>query len=327
MAAALHYDLPQQELHPVFNKLDQELNSRGQGKQAADGGKFRLNVVNAVWGQRGYDFQMPYLDTLALNYGAGLRLLDFAGDSEGSREVINKWVEQMTEERIKDLLPRGSIDGLTRLVLTNAIYFNAAWATPFEETATKDGPFALVTGKQVTVPLMAGNMDGSYVKGTDYQAASLPYDGGELSMLVILPDEGKFDSVEQSLSTKFLDGVLGQMAGVKLDLTLPKFEIEDKMDLVPPLKAMGMQDAFSPGEADLSGIDGSRNLYVTGVLHKAFVKVNEAGTEAAAATAVIVGATSVPQFVTFKVDRPFIFMIRDHATGAIIFLGRVLDPS
>jgi len=328
MAQAMHFDLQQDKLHPVFNKLDLELNSRGQGKTGADGKAFRLNVVNATWGQRGYSFLPGYLDTLALSYGAGLRLLDFAAQPEDSRKVINTWVEDQTEQRIKDLLPQGTIDSDTRLVLTNAIYFNAAWAEAFEEKNTKDGPFSLVDGTELTVPRMSGTMKGSYATGQDLQVAALPYDGHELSMLLIVPDQGKLDAVEQSLTGAVVEGLVQQLQPAEIILTLPKFEFEAEQDLVEPLKALGMVDAFG-AQADLSGINGKRDLFVSAVLHKAFVKVNEAGTEAAAATAVVVGETSVQPNppVTLLVDRPFLFVIRDHATGAILFIGRVVKPA
>ena len=327
MAQALHYVLPQSKLHAVFNKLDLDLQSRGKNSKAADGKAFRLNIVNATWGQQGYHFLPSYLDTLAINYGAGLRLLDFITQPELSRQIINKWVLYKTEDRIKDLLPQGIIKSSTRLVLTNAIYFNAAWAKPFKPENTLAGTFTLKDSAKVSVPMMKGTMDGAYTKGQGFQAAALPYDGNELSMIVLLPDAGTFDTFEKSLTGPSLETMVKQMNNSSLILEMPKFQFEAEVDCKAPLKALGMTDAFSSA-ADLSGIDGSNTLFVQAVLHKAFVKVNEAGTEAAAATAVVVGKTSAPPVtVTLKVDRPFIFLIRDHATGAILFLGRVLNPA
>jgi len=326
MAQALHYVLPQPKLHAVFNKLDLDLQSRGRNSKAADGKAFRLNIVNATWGQQGYPFLPSYLDTLAINYGAGLRLLDFITQPEISRQIINKWVLYKTEDRIVDLLPQGVIKSSTRLVLTNAIYFNAAWAKPFKPENTYGGMFTLLGGTKVPAPMMKGTMDGAYAKGQGFQAAALPYDGNELSMIILLPDAGTFDTYEQSLTGPALEATVQQMKSASLMLEMPKFQFEAEVDCKAPLKALGMTDAFSSA-ADLSGIDGSKTLFVQAVLHKAFVKVNEAGTEAAAATAVVVGKTSaLPLIVTLKVDRPFIFLIRDHATGAILFLGRVLSP-
>ena len=327
MAKALQYVLPQATLHPFFNKLDLDLASRGKGKKAADGKAFRLNIVNATWGQKGYSFLAPYLDTLALNYGAGLRVLDFAASPEGSRKTINKWVEQQTESRIKDLLPAGSIDSLTKLVLSNAIYFNAAWLKPFEVKDTKKEAFNLDGGGTVTVPLMHGTLNqSSYAKGAGYEAVTLPYDGNELSMVVIVPDKGTLATFEKGLTAAVLKGILDKLKFTKVALSIPKFEFEHELNLAKALKALGMTDAFDMG-ADLSGINGKKDLYITGAFHKAFVKVNEAGTEAAAATAVVAGNLSAPSPVTVKVDRPFIFLIRDHATGAVLFVGRVADPS
>jgi serpin B len=326
MAAALHYVLPQDQLHPVFNLLDQEMAKRGQGKQGADGKPFRLSVINATWGQTGWEFLPAYLDTMALNYGAGLRLLDFRADPETCRRAINEWVEKQTETRIRDLLPEKSITEITRLVLTNAIYFNASWAKPFDEKNTAAGTFHLVGGGQVTVPLMHGSFAGSYGEGAGYKAVALPYDGGELSMLVIVPDAGTFDAFEQSLTGAVVEGVVSGLKASDVMLTLPKFEFTAPLGLKEHLQALGMKAAFDD-RADLSGIDGRDDLFVQDVLHKAFVKVNEAGTEAAAATAVIVGRTSIPQLVELVVDRPFIFLIRDHATNTILFVGRVLNPS
>ena len=326
MAKALEYVLPQASLHPFFNKLDLDLASRGKGKKAADGKAFRLNIVNATWGQKGYTFLTPYLDTLALNYGSGLRVLDFSADPEGSRKTINRWVEQKTEQRIKDLLPGGSIGPLTRLVLTNAIYFNAAWLKPFEEKDTKKKVFHLDGGGTVTMPTMHGKLDqSSYAKGAGYEAVTLPYDGNELSMVVIVPDKGTLATFEKGLTAAVLKGILDKMKFTKVVLSIPKFEFEHELNLAKALKALGMTDAFGMG-ADLSGINGKKDLFVTGAFHKAFVKVNEAGTEAAAATAVVADLGSVPKYVPLEVDRPFIFLIRDHATGAVLFVGRVANP-
>jgi serpin B len=236
-------------------------------------------------------------------------------------------VEKQTERRIQKLLPDGSITDITRLVLTNAIYFNAGWAKPFEERSTSAGTFHLLDGTQVTVPLMHGTLGGSYGEGPGYKAVALPYDGDELSMLVVVPDAGTFDAFEQSLTGSVVEGVVRGLRSTDVALTFPKFEFTVPLGLKEHLKALGMQTAFDD-RADLSGIDGRDDLFVQDVIHKAFVKVNEAGTEAAAATAVIVGEkTSIPQVVELVVDRPFIFLIRDHATNTILFVGRIINPA
>src|SRR4030067_846938 len=180
MADPLHYVLPQARLHPAFNNLDEVLATRGQGAKGKDGKGFRLNIVNAIWGQKGYEFLAQYLDLLAENYGAGLRLMDFISAPDPSRQIINKWVSDQTEDRIKDLIPFGAIDSLTRLVLTNAIYFNAAWQYPFKENATENGNFYLLNGTKITVPMMKQTESFGYAEGNGYQAVELLYDGGEL---------------------------------------------------------------------------------------------------------------------------------------------------
>jgi serpin B len=321
MAGALEYLLPQARLHPFFNKLDLELNSRGKGSRP-----FRLDIVNATFGQTGYTFLAPYLDTLAINYGAGLNLLDFQADPEGSRRLINDWVDSRTGGRIKDLLPDGSISSLTRLVLANAIYFKADWLKKFEKDDTRDADFD--TGSRtVTVPTMHSTQKkASYGKGSGYQAASIPYDGEEVSMVIIVPDRGAMASFEQGLDVTLLDEILARMEPITVDLALPRFKFEYDLDLMRVLKALGMNDAFSE-KADFSGLDGRRDLFVSGVFHKAFVEVKEEGTEAAAATAAGAVATSMPASVSLEVDRPFVFLIRDRETGAILFMGRVVDPS
>jgi len=327
IADTLHYTLPQDRLHPAFNWLDLELASRGEGAEGKDDGGFRLNIANTTWGQEDYAFLPEYLDTLALNYGAGMRLVDFTGDPEASRIAINDWVSDQTEGRVKDLIPEGVIDELTRLVLTNAIYFNAAWAEPFEEGQTQDGPFYLLDGGQVTVPMMHQTASFGYAEGAGYQAVELPYDGRELSMVILLPAAGEFESFENSLDAGRVDAIVNDLTYQEIALTMPKFEIESNFSLVEALAEMGMPLAFSM-DADFSGMDGTRELYIGEVLHKAFVSVDEAGTEAAAATAVEMQLKGAPMDpVTVTANRPFIFFIRDIETGAILFVGRVVNPS
>jgi len=326
MANTLHFTLPQDRLHPAFNSLDLELAQRGQGARGKDEGGFRLNIVNAIWGQKDYHFLATFLDLLAESYGAGLRILNFANEPEESRVTINEWVSDQTEGRIKDLLPLGSIDSLTRLVLTNAIYFNAAWQYPFNEDATRDGLFHLLDGGEVTVPMMSQKKSLGYAEGDGYQAVELPYDGRELSMVILLPQAGEFETFEKSLDSQRVDAIIKNMESSQVALTMPRFEFESSFSLREPLTAMGMPDAFT--NADFSGMTGNRDLFISDVVHKAFVSVDEAGTEAAAATAVIM-PTAAPPGVTVEVtvDRPFIFLIRDIETGAILFVGRVVDPS
>ena len=327
MADTLHFILPQNRLHPAFNSLDIELGRRGEGAEGKDGEGFRLNIVNAIWGQKDYEFLSEFLDLLAENYGAGLRILDFAKAPEESRITINRWVSDQTEGRIEDLIPQGLISVLTRLVLTNAIYFNAAWQYPFEEDATYDAPFYLLDGDEVTVSMMRQTESFSYTEGDEYQAVELLYDGGELSMVILLPKAGQFEAFEGSMNVQLVDGIIGDLEERHVTLSMPKFEFESSFGLKEILAAMGMPVAFS-GNADFSGMTGNRDLFIADVVHKAFVSVDEAGTEAAAATAVVMELTALPEEpVEVTVDRPFVFSIRDIETGTILFVGRILNPS
>ncbi|AUX20739.1 proteinase IV [Sorangium cellulosum] len=324
MAGALRFTLPGERLHPAFNALDLALAGRGKGAEGRDGGGFRLHVANAIWGQVGYSFQPSFLDVLAQSYGAGLRVVDFVEAPEAARGIINAWVARRTEDRIRDILPEGAIGPSTRLVLTNAIYFNAAWQFPFKEEQTTPGDFTLAGGSTVSVPMMAGVAQLRYGEGDGYQALEMPYEGGELSMLLVLPSA--LGELEAGLDRARLDGILDSLGERSVAITLPRFKVESTFDLVPPLSELGMPIAFR-GDADFSGISGQGGLSITDVIHKAFVSVDEAGTEAAAATAVVIGETAAPEPATIRFDRPFLFFIRDHATGAILFVGRVANPS
>ncbi len=334
MADALRFSLPRDRLHPAFNALDRELASRGEGLQEEDGEGFRLSIVNAVWGQREHPFREPFLDVLAESYGAGVRQADFIAATEESRVAINDWVAESTEDRIRDLIPPGIIDPLTRMVLTNAIYFNASWAHPFGEADTRQRPFHLLDGGSVEVPMMRTSEDFGYAARDGYQAVDLPYLGHELSMTVIVPDWGRFREFEESLDSALVDLIMADLGSRYVTLDLPKFEFQSEFRLGETLKSMGMSDAFDSAASDFSGMDGRsclagdpECLYIREVVHRALVSVDEAGTEAAAATAVIMQAESAPPDpVSVTVDRPFIFLIRDRETGAILFVGRMEEP-
>ena len=324
MSNALHFILSQDKLHSAFNALDLQLASRGEGSSGQDGKGFRLNIANAIWGQQGYDFLQNFLDKLAENYGAGMRIANFTEAPENSRTAINDWVAQQTEEKIKDLIPSGAIDNLTRLVLTNAIYFNAAWLHPFDARSTAEGDFHLLTGNSVRVPMMRQTESFGYANNTGYQAVELLYDGSEISMVILLPDKGTFDPFEKSLNAELVSQISKDLRRNRIELIMPSFEFEAQFKLGAMLQKMGMSDAFNPQLADFSGMDGTKRLSISDAFHKAFVLVNENGTEAAAATGVVIGVTSLPPRVT--VDRPFIFLIRDIATNTTLFVGRVIDP-
>jgi len=328
MADTLHFVLPDDKLHPAFNKLDMELASRGEGAAGKDGEEFRLNIVNAIWGQKDYPFLTKFLDILAENYGAGLRILDFYSDPEGSRQIINQWVSRETEERIKDLLAKGDIVQDTVLVLTNAIYFNGAWMHPFEENLTQEGAFNLLDSGTVMVPMMRQTESFGYTEGENYQAVELLYDGGELSMVILLPREEEFESFEAELDAQQVAKIVNDLSRTSVALTMPKFNYESKIYLREILSEMGMPVAFTT-RADFSGIAGpQRNPWIDNVIHQSFVDIDEAGTEAAAATAVVMVESAAPgEPVEVMIDRPFIFLIRDIPTDSIIFIGRVLNPA
>ena len=327
MADTLHYDLSQANLHPAFNYLDMELAERGEGAKGKDDEGFRLNIVNAIWGQKDFTFLPAFLDTLAENYGAGLRLLDFINETEKSRVTINDWVSDETEGRIQDLIPQGQLDAATRLVLTNAIYFNAAWQYRFEKSMTSDSPFHLLNGQDINVPMMRQTESFGYTSGDGYQAVELQYDGGELSMVILLPDSGEYDSFESQLTAEKTNEIISGLQYKQVALTMPKFEFESEFMMKDTLSAMGMPVAFSPS-ADFSGMTGVKGLYIDQVIHKAFVSVDESGTEAAAATAVDMKLTSMPaEPVNVTINHPFIFLIRDIETGTILFVGRIMNPA
>ncbi len=327
MADALSFLLPQEKLHPAFSALDLSLAQQEEPVEEEGGEVFQLSIANAVWGEKEHDFLAPFLDTLAEHYGAGLRLVDFINDSEQARETINAWVSDETEGRIPDLIPEGAIGDLTRLVLTNAIYFNASWLHPFWERSTQDGTFYLLDGTEVQVPMMKLDETLRYGDVDGVQAVRLPYVGGAFSAYVLVPPEGEFESFEANLDAAALDATIAGLNDTPVALTMPKFEFESSFSLNHTLTGLGMPSAFT-GEADFSGMDGQRDLFISDVIHKAFVSVDEAGTEAAAATAVVMGGTGVgPERVELAVDRPFLFLIRHDPTGTILFAGRVLDPT
>jgi len=326
MRDVLHF-IDEARLHPAMNAVDLALASRGDDAHGSDDGPFRLDVVNATWGQTGYPFQPAYVDVLGEQYGAAMYLLDFMNGPEGARALINAWVEDRTEQRIRDLIPMGAITSLTRLVLTNAVYFNAAWNEPFDPSDTHDGAFTRLDGTTATAPMMSQHELHPYGEGDGYAAVELEYDAPELSMVLVLPDAGRFDEIEAAFDESTYAELEATLREHSVELTMPTFEYEVSFSLKDTLVALGMIAAFEPGTADFSGMDGSHDLYIQAVLHKAFIRVDEAGTEAAAATAVISGATGIPDPAAITLDRPFLYFIIDHPTGQILFLGRVLDPS
>jgi len=321
MADVLHFTLAEPELHPAFNALDLDLLSRSHAADGGEGAGLTLTLANALWSD-GEGFLMPFLDTLAENYGAGMHLVDFA-QPEAAAASINAWVEEQTESKIKDLLkPENLIDA--RLVLTDAIYFKAQWAKPFPRELTVDHDFALLDGSHIAVPTMVQADMFAYAAGDGYQAVQLDYDGEETSMLVVLPDAGRFAEIEGGFDPAFIAAIVDALVDTDVSVMLPRWSFESTFSLADTLKALGMGEAFSAA-ADFSRMDGTGTLYISDVLHKAFVAVNEDGTEAAAATAVVM-VNGIPE-ANVHADRPFLFVIRDNITGTILFVGRVLNPA
>jgi serpin B len=328
MAGALHFTLPQERLHPAFNKLDLDLTEPNK-LPSQKGQPLQLSIVNSLWAEQTYSFLQPFLDLLAGNYGAGLQLVDFVNQSEAVRSQINQAVSDQTHQKITNLIPEGALTPLTRLVLVNAIYFKADWEEQFDPNDTSDGPFHLLDGTVTQVKMMSHRfLNTPYISGDGYKAVELSYLGNSAAMDILVPDEGKFNDFESQLTVDKFNNILAGMHSTILSLELPKFTFSSSSDLRGQLSALGMPDAFDPDKADFSGMTGNRDLFIGAVLHKAFVAVDEKGTEAAAATAVTMSATSIlEQNVQLTVDRPFIFVIRDLATGQILFLGRVVDPA
>jgi serpin B len=325
MSQALHFTLPPAKLHRAFDALDLALASRADD---AMGQGLRLQVADSLWGDVSMTFRNPFLDTLAVDYGAGLRVADFAGAPEPSRLAINGWVSDRTNQKIPELLPVHSIDSPTRFVLVNAIYFNAPWAMPFDPKATASVAFTRADGSTVQVDAMSSftaNFVG-YAEGATWQAVEIKYADESTSMVVVLPQPGQFAAVEQGLTGDFVNSLLFSVV-VNLQLTLPKFTVYGPVvDLTPQLKALGMVDAFADG-ADFSAMTAEA-VKLKAVFHDAFVRVDENGTEAAASTAVIGIPVDAPSLTkTVNVNRPFFFFVRDGETGVVLFVGRVMDPT
>jgi len=327
MASALHFDLPQAQLHPAFNALDLALAQHGQAQSKDQ--PLQLNIANAVWAEKTYPFLQNYLDLIALNYGAGIRLADFVNQYEPARNEINNWVSDQTNKKINNLLAPGTLNPDTRMVLVNAIYFKADWENQFDPNNTSDSPFHLLDGSTSHVKMMNDeHLTIPYTKGDGYQAIELAYVGDTAAMDVIVPDEGNFKQFESALNAQKLNEILGNMQPASVALGLPKFTFTQDFSVSSTLKTLGMSDAFDPNKADFSGMTGNHDLFISDVIHKAFVAVDEKGTEAAAATAVMMQATSIMMTdVNLTIDRPFIFIIRDTTSGQILFVGRVLNPA
>lgn len=321
----MHLTLPADRYHRAMNTIDLALESRGQGASGKDGKPFRLRSNNQLFAQKGLTLVPEFLDVLAQEYGSGVRLLDFVTKPEPARKSINEWIDTNTEHLIPELLKQGTITSDTRLALVNTLYFNAAWKKPFEHNKTAPGSFTLSDGSKIQVSMMAGEdlaVRHANVAGTD--VLELPYSGDEVSMLVIAPPVGKLAELEQGLDGAKVRQFVGALQDRNVGVKLPKFEARTQARLDDILKALGLGIAFT-GDADFSGMTPDEQLAITAVVHEAVVKTDEAGTEAAAATAVIVGRVSVPEYL--EINRPFVYLIRDRATGAVLFVGRIARPA
>jgi serpin B len=310
-----------------LNALDQALATRSGTFQDESGKNVpvTLRIANAPFAQQGMPLEKPYLEALAERFGGGLRLVDYEANAEQARVLINGWVDAQTEHRIPELLVPGVLTLATRLTLVNAIYLKAAWETPFPVDATTAGTFTRADGSTVQVPFMATTTSLRYASGSGWRAVEIPYVGGSLAMTIIVPDD--LAAFESTLSADSFAAITGALSGTEVALALPKFGIETKTDLAATLAALGMPSAFDD-RADFSGITTAEQLEISDVIHQANIDVDEKGTEAAAATAVVMRATAMPaEPVTLRVDRPFIFALRDVPTGTVLFLGRVGDPS
>lgn len=293
---------------------------------------FQLVVANSLFGQKGYPWLPDFLGGCEKNFGAGLQQVDYAANTEAARTVINKWVESKTNDRIKDLMPAGSLNTLTRLVLVNAIYFKAAWKDPFDVGATKADKFFKAKDVETEVKLMTRKGRYPYFGNDAMQAVALPYNKADLSMLVLLPRkvDGLADLEKALTAAKVAEWRKALVPTNDVQLFLPKFKVEGAFDMGDTLAAMGMKDAFDPAKADLSGMAGQKDLFISKVIHKSFVEVDEAGTEAAAATGVAIGLRSMPappkNPPVVRCDHPFVFAIVDNRTDSILFLGRLAEP-
>ena len=330
MIEALQFSLPENEVYPTFNALLLAIEeSQKLPMEDSEGDEFQLNIANSIWGQAGYDFEQDFLDILARNYGAGMYMVDYIGNPETARQLINEWIEEETQEKIKDLIPEGAIDTLTRLVLANAIYFNASWQHPFDEEGTQKAPFVILDGSEVDVDMMRlfGERLG-YVKGENFQAVNLAYLSNDFSMTVIVPDQGSFNDFEDGLDPEQLISIQNRLVSHSVNLQMPKFDYESTIYANDPLINLNMSEAFNPELADFSGITEVEKLFISDVLHKATITVDEEGTEAAAATAIIMRVESIEpgEPVELTIDRPFLYLIQHNPTGSILFMGRVVQP-
>jgi len=309
-----------------FARINGGINTKDAG--------YTLRSANALWAEKSYSFLPSFTGIARQYYSAEVTNLDFKNTPEESRSTINQWVEQKTENKISNLLPSGSIDSLTRLVITNAVYFKGTWIQPFKKVLTQEADFHTGTGTSVKVPMMENTGYGTYTYAEtgSVQYIELPYihnSTNALSMIVILPRGDDLKPAEAFLKKNTLSALQGSASSQRVDLYFPKFRMETGYLLPEKLSRIGMPTEFIPGSADFSGMDGTNDLYISAVYHKAFIDVNEEGTEAAAAMGVFgsgMPESTSPPVPVFRADHPFVFLIEDKETGTILFVGRVLNP-
>ncbi|MCD4784111.1 MAG: serpin family protein [Candidatus Eremiobacteraeota bacterium] len=323
MSKVLHYDLPQKRLHKSFSDIMKSLDEGGKRRG------YQLNVANRLWGQKGYKFLDSFLNVIKTYYDGGLQIVDFKRATEKARVTINTWVEKETNGKIKDLLSKGILTSDTRLVLTNAIYFKDEWLSRFDPEMTQKETFKLADGKSIKTDMMHQSSYFKYNNADGVQILEMPYRGRDISMVILLPDKvNGIYQLEKKLNSGNMDKWIKGMRHQKVGVIMPKFKLDSSFSLGDTLKKMGMSQAFS-SKADFSGMTGKKDLFISAVIHKTYVSIYEAGTEAAAATAVVMtksaaGPSKKPKL--FRADHPFVFVIRDKRTGSVLFIGRLMKP-
>ncbi|MEA4812381.1 MAG: serpin family protein [Anaerolineaceae bacterium] len=324
MIKTLHLPYTTEKIHQVMNGLSQRLLANAR---VGDIELVKFNIANALWAQKGYPFLPEYLDTLSANYDAGLKLVDYK-KTEEARKIINDWVAEQTKNRIQDLMGQGVLNPATKMVLTNAIYFKANWQNQFKEQATSDSDFYLEDGSAVMVKMMSQQNQFAASQNSKFNAVEIPYEGGNFSMVIVMPKDKSLTEFEKEMGADLFKLFSDKPLQTAVQLSMPKFELDQSFALAETLKTMGMKAAFGD-DADFSGMTGSKDLKITDVLHKAFLQVNERGTEAAAATGIVFGPTSArpPEDpLVMRFDHPFLLIIRENTTNATLFMGRFVKP-
>jgi serpin B len=328
MQQVFHFTLPPERLHPAMGALLTGMNAPHKG--------YALSVADALWAEQDEKFLPAYLKLVETNYSAGFHPVDFKTSPDAARGIINGWIEKQTNNKIQNLLGPGTVTPLTRLILTNAIYFKAAWADQFEKNGTKNEDFHLSAGKTIQAPMMHNWGGYEYFKGPAFQALLLPYEKDEISMLILLPDDiDGLAALERSLTAENLHKWIASLSyAEEVIVSMPRFKITQQFELSSTLENLGMKAAFDSNSADFSAMTGNKNLLISAAIHKAYIDLDENGTEAAAATAVVIGMAMAapplsppPPPIVFTADHPFLFLIRENASGAILFMGRVADPT